>query len=195
MNIAFYIDEMNLRGISNSTYLYAYYNEKILKNKSIIFYNQKNFRNQNKVILKFKKKFKVIGVDNFIDINSYKKKYRLNYIYTQKGGEKDNWISKEIKTLVHYVYPQKLSEIHGYRYASISKWLSINFSNNKIPYVPYITEVAKSKGDLKKILGIKKDQTVFGCHGGESSFDLKFTHDDNCIVNKRERNFYLSQYK
>ena len=56
MNVAFYIDEMNLRGISNSTYKYAFYNEKILKNKSLIFYNKKNFRNQKKVISKFKKK-------------------------------------------------------------------------------------------------------------------------------------------
>ena len=149
MNIAFYIDEMNLRGIANSTYLYAFYNIKILKNNSIIFYNKKNFRNKYKVILKFKRKFKVIGINNFSDINSFKK-YRLDYIYTQKGGEKDNWVSNEINTLVHFVYPQKLSEIHGYKYVSISEWLSVNFSNNKIPFLPYITKVDQSKANLKK---------------------------------------------
>ena len=42
MQIAFYIDEMNLRGVANSTFKYAFYNEKILNNKSIIFYNKKN---------------------------------------------------------------------------------------------------------------------------------------------------------
>ena len=36
MNIAFYIDEMNLRGVANSTYQYAINTKKILKNKSII---------------------------------------------------------------------------------------------------------------------------------------------------------------
>ena len=41
MNIAFYIDEMNYRGVSNSTYQFAFQNEKILKNKSIVFYNKK----------------------------------------------------------------------------------------------------------------------------------------------------------
>ena len=50
MNIAFYIDEMNYRGVSNSTYQFAFQNEKILKNKSIVFYNKKNYRNQKNVI-------------------------------------------------------------------------------------------------------------------------------------------------
>ena len=60
MNIAFYIDEMNFRGIANSTYQYALNNQKILKNKSIIFYNKKNSDNKKEVIIRFKKKFKLL---------------------------------------------------------------------------------------------------------------------------------------
>ena len=41
MKVAFYIDEMNLRGVANSTYLYALNNKKILKNKSYIFITKK----------------------------------------------------------------------------------------------------------------------------------------------------------
>ena len=41
MVIAFYIDEMNFRGVANSTYQYALKNIEILKNISIIFYNKK----------------------------------------------------------------------------------------------------------------------------------------------------------
>ena len=108
MNIAFYVDEMNLRGVANSSFQYAFYNEKILKNKSIIFFNKKNHRNKKQVILKFKKKFKVIGVNKFREIDLFKNKLKLNYIYTQKSGEKDDWISNKIKTLVHHVYPQRL---------------------------------------------------------------------------------------
>ena len=58
MNIAFYIDEMNYRGVANSTYQFAFQNKKILKNKSIIFYNKKNYRNQKEVINRFKKNLK-----------------------------------------------------------------------------------------------------------------------------------------
>jgi len=187
MNVAFYIDEMNLRGISNSTYKYAFYNEKILKNKSLIFYNKKNFRNQKKVISKFKKKFKIFGINHFKEIDSFKEKFNIDYIYTQKGGNKDTWISNKIKTLVHYVYPQRLSEIHGHRYVCVSEWLSNNFTNSEIPYLQYIIENHNSKKNLKKQLKIKNKQIVFGCHGGESSFDLKFVHDAlKEIVKKRK---------
>ena len=177
MNIGFYIDEMNYRGVANQTYKLAFYNKKILGNKSIIFYNNKNYRNKKDVINKFKKKFITNSIENFQDINNFKEKYKLDYLYTQKSGNKDNWSSKEIKTLVHAVYPQKLNEIHGYNYAYISDWLSKNFSNNKIPSIPYMVEVHKTKNNLRKILNINQNQIVFGCHGGESSFDLKFTHD------------------
>ena len=34
-----------------------------------------------------------------------------------------------------------------------------------------------SKNNLRKKLNIKNDQFIFGCHGGESSFDLKFVKD------------------
>lgn len=84
MNIAFYLDEMNFRGVSNSTYQFALNNEKILKNKSIIFYNKKNYRNKNEVIVKFKKSFRVYGVTQFEEINKYKKKLNIKFIYTQK---------------------------------------------------------------------------------------------------------------
>ena len=42
MNIGFFLEEMNFRGVVNSTYNYALYNKTILKNNSIIFYNKNN---------------------------------------------------------------------------------------------------------------------------------------------------------
>lgn len=181
MNIAFYIDEMNFRGVANSTYEYALNNIKILKNSSIIFYNKNNFRNKKEVIKKFKNNFNVIGVRKFNEINRYKKKLKIEYLYTQKSGVKDSWISDEIKTLVHSVYPQKLNQRHGFSYAYISEWLSHNFSNNKIAFVPYITEKKKIINNLKKKYKISNNKLIFGCHGGESSFDMMFVQ--NCLLN------------
>lgn len=191
MNIAFFVDPMNYRGIANSSFQYALYNEKILKNKSIIFHN-KNLQNEKTVILKFKKKFKVIEITNFDEIDLYKDKLKIDFLYLQKGGELDHTLSKKIKTLVHFVYPQKLSQIHGYKYSPISEWLSKNFSNSKIPFLPYIVEINKSNANLKKKLRIKKNHIVFGCHGGQSSFDLKFVQDAIVhIVKKRNDIIFL----
>ena len=187
MNIAFYIDEMNYRGVSNSTYQFAFQNQKILKNKSLIFYNKKNYRNQKNVISKFKKKFQVIGISYFKEIENYKEKLFIDYIYVQKSGEKNDWSSNKIKTLVHSVYPQKLNQTHGHKYVYISEWLSKYFSNNKIPFVPLITEVKKNKNNLRKQLRISKDKLVFGCYGGESSFDLKFVQSAIVKIAKKRK--------
>jgi len=192
MVIAFYIDEMNFRGVANSTYQYALKNIEILKNISIIFYNKKNKSNKKEVVTKFKKKFKVYGVNKFSDIDNYQKKLKIKYLYTQKSGNKDEWISKEIKTLVHSVYPQKLKDIHGHRYAYVSEWLSNKYSNNKIPFIPLIIESENSPHDLKKKLRIDKKNLIFGCYGGESSFDMKFAQTALLnLVKKRKDIFFI----
>ena len=192
MNIGFYIDEMNFRGVANSTYSYALNNKNILKNNSIIFYNKKNYRNKSEVIKKFKKKFISIGISKFKEIDLYKSKFNLNYIYTQKSGNKDSWVSNNIRTLVHVVYPQKINQLHGHRYAYISEWLSVKFSNRKIPFIPYITESKKISSNLRNKLKIKKNSLVFGCHGGASSFDMKFVHFAILkVIKKRKDIFFL----
>ena len=93
-----------------------------------------------------KDSYKIMNrVNEFKDIDEFKNKYEFDYIYTQKGGKKDNWKLKNFKLLVHSVYPQALSEIHGHRYVYISEWLEKEFTNYKIKSVPYIVELDKTK--------------------------------------------------
>ncbi len=191
MNIGFFIGEMNFRGVANSSYQYAYYNQLLLKNKSIIFYNKEEKFHKNEVISKFKKKFKVIGVNGFKEMDYFSNKFNLDYIYVQKGGQKDHNVSNNNKTLIHSLYPQNLNEIHGHKYICVSKWHSEKFSNNKLPYVPYIVKLHKTKENLKKKLKIKKNNIVFGCHGGESSFDLKFVQQTLMETVKKRKDIYF----
>ena len=53
MKIGFFVYAMNLRGVANSIFKYAYYNETILKNKSYIFFDKSNTQHQKQVIKKF----------------------------------------------------------------------------------------------------------------------------------------------
>ena len=92
MNIGFFIGEMNFRGVSNSTYQYAYFNQIFLKNNSIIFFNKLEKFHKKEVIDKFKKKFKVIGVNGFKEVDKFIERLNLKYIYVQKGGQRDRWI-------------------------------------------------------------------------------------------------------
>ena len=134
----------------------------------------------------------IFGISSFNEIEKYYEKFKFDYLYVQKGGEKDLWVSNKIKTIIHSMYPQKLSEVHGYNYSFISEWLSVKFSNKKVGFVPYIVETYKTEKDLKKILHINKNSIVLGCHGGESSFDLKFAKD--CILKLVKNRKILSFY-
>ncbi len=191
MNLAFFLNELNFRGVTNSTFKYAYYNKKILKNSSYIFYKKNNKNNKQEVLKRFENCFKTIGINNFLEIEDYQKKFNLDYIYFQKSGQKDNQISNKIKTLVHSVYPQFFSERHGYKYVYISEWLSKKFGRTKIEYVPLILELKNNKKTLYNKLHIKKHNIIFGCHGGESSFDLKFVKDTIVNIVKKRENIYF----
>ncbi len=189
MNIAFFVGEMNFRGVANSTYLYSHYNERILKNKSYIFYDETNTRNNLEVLNKFKKRFDVRGVKSLQEIETFKAKLKLKYLYIQKGGKKDQWHLHNLKTFIHSVYPQKIKEVHGHKYVFISEWMTSKISNNKIPFVPYIVELKKVNNSLKTKLKISKNQIVFGCHGGNSSFDLNFVQDTIKDIVKKKKNY------
>ena len=59
----------------------------LLMNKLTAFYSKEEKFNKTEVISKFKKKFKVIGVNGFKEMDHYGKKFHLDYIYVQKGGQ------------------------------------------------------------------------------------------------------------
>ena len=79
LKIGFYLKEVNLRGVCNSVYLYAINNQKILKNKSFIFYNKNSSENEKEAIKNFKEKFELIGVKNKDELNSFIKILKIDY--------------------------------------------------------------------------------------------------------------------
>ena len=190
MKIGFYIEEMNYRGVVNSIFEYANNNQKILKNKSYIFYNDSALNNKREVILEFKKKFKVFYVKDFIEILKINNYIKLDYIYFQRQGVKEKMIPG-IKNIIHAVFPQNIFQYHGFRYAFISSWLSRTCSNNKYPFVPLTICLPKTKGNMRSELNIPSDAKVFGCHGGETSFDLIFVQNAIKEILSKNKNIYF----
>ena len=180
MIIAFYIDEMNFRGVANSTYQYALKNIEILKNNSIIFYNKQNKSNKKEVIEKFKKKFKVYGIDKFSEKTS-KKRFKNKISFKKSGNKMNGFQNKNFGSLSFKVKRNTWIQV------AISEWLSAKYSNCKIPFIPLIVESENSNFNLKKKLRINEKNLIFGCHGGESSFDMSFAQMAiSNIVKKRK---------
>lgn len=180
--IAFHSNQLCLRGTEVALFTYAKYNEDILKNKSVIFSNP----NANMDALpKFKKRFEV----QLMDWGSYER-YLLDnnfdYLYIIKGGSNDGYCLESIPTIIHSVF--RHNDPHGYRYVYVSDWLAKDQGYNPITHsLPHICEpLPVSNGNLRKDLNIKDTDTVFGCYGGSTEFNIQSTKDaiKNC-VNKR----------
>lgn len=192
MKIGFFVYAMNLRGVANSIFKYAYYNETILKNKSYIFFDKSNTQHQKQVIKKFKNNFTTIGLNNLEDINTLKNKINLDLFYAQIGKYSDYKLPKNIKTFIHLIFPQPFYRIKNKNCVFISKWLSKECSNYKIPYLPFIINSHVSNVNLRKKLNINNNAIVFGCHGGSESFDLAFVKQVIYrILEKRNDIFFL----
>ena len=190
LKVGFYLRELNFRGIANSIYIYARNNQKILKNKSIIFYNSTASDNRPEAIKEFKRKFKTIKVSSLDELERINKNLKLDYIYFQRDGAIDQIVNNS-KNIIHAVFPQNIFQYHGSNYAFISKWLSKTCSNNKFPFAPLPVQLIENNQNLRVKLKIPKNAKVFGYHGGETSFDLVFVKDVIKKMVKQNKDIYF----
>ena len=75
--VAFWSNQLCERGTSIALFDYAFYNQKLLNNKSIIFYSPNASGNIKSVVEKFKKEFKVYDVGNFQEVDGIIKREKI----------------------------------------------------------------------------------------------------------------------
>jgi hypothetical protein len=165
---------MSLRGTHIAIFDYALQNQKILGNDSIVFYDRRSEQAQPSVFQKFQNEFRLIPYDQFDDLRTAPELGLIDAMYLIKSGERDEYFLPGIPNLMHAVFPQKIDEMHGDIYAYVSKWLSDECSNGKIPYVPHMIDLPIVGKSLRSSLSIPENATVFGCYGGRDSFNLDF---------------------
>lgn len=173
MRILFYNAALNYRGTTVAITDYATYNQEILNNESIIAYDStlgynKDMGSEVEVIEELKKKFKLVEA-NERNIEHVIDKEKIDLAYFIRAGMRE-FLPLNCKTVVHSVFQFK--EIHGDRYAYISKWLSEKMSNGVIPYVPHVVQLPTQSVDIRSHLGITPDKIVIGRIGGYLTFDI-----------------------
>ena len=187
VKIAFWDNYLCERGTTISLFDYAYYNEKILGNQSIIMYNNTLGGNDNNVIEKFKNNFEVVGVDNFDKVDNILKEQNCDIFYIIKSGENEGQISRICKTVVHCVF--SCSQPHGDVYASIAPW--VNHNNGCFPVVPHMINLPNNIENLRSYLNIPEQAVVFGRHGGYGQFDIPFVQNIVYNVANSNPNIYF----
>ena len=186
--IGFHSNQLCERGTDVAMYDYAYYNEKMYNNKSIIFYCKHNSNNDVDVIKKFETQFKCYGYDNFSDIEQIIQDERIDYFYNCKSGSiSDNQLIKSCPNLIHAVFTV---EPHGEKYAAISKQLSEKY-NNIADFVPYMINLPKCDKNARQQFNIPNDAIVIGRYGGYSQFDIQVAHEAIKSILNTDLNLYF----
>ncbi len=189
--IVFKSNQLSVRGTEIAMYDYAYYNEAILGNTSIIAYQANHPLNDQSVIDKFSQKFQLVAYDDVKSLDQSIDKSKADLMYAIKAGQPDGVLSSVVPTMVHAVFPQKVSMAHGSSYAFVSDWLSKVYSNSVVPSVPHMVTLPSIDDDLRKKLGIPFEATVFGCYGGYNSFDILFAQKAVRDVIEERSNVYF----
>jgi len=182
VKIAFWDNCLSERGTTVAMYDYAYYNEKILGNESIVLYNKTRKENDNNVIEKFKRHFKVFGVTNFDMVDTILLENNVDILYVIKAGEYEGQISRVCKTVVHCVF--NTSHPHGNVYAAVSKSVG-----NLV--VPHIVSLPDNNDNMRIELGIPDEALVFGRYGGMDQFDIKYVQNIVYDIAKNFSNIYF----
>lgn len=173
MKIGFHTNSLSLRGTEIALYDYAFHNQELLGNQSVIFYRQYNSVIQS-VQEKFSQQFQLCPYNGQHELNRLVEQGKIDLTYFIKSGERDDAICESSPSLIHAVFPTKPEEFHGDKYAFVSEWLSKEYANSQIPFVPHMIELPHHEGDLRSDLNIPKTATVIGWYGGSDSFNLEF---------------------
>lgn len=186
-------NQMSLRGTEVALYDYAIGCMNILGLEPIIFFNKNSSDNNIEVLRKFKEKMDVISFEDNYDLNKSAEKSKINSIYAIKDGRNDGFFVESVPNLIHAVFPITNFRYHGTALNYVSEWLSLEYGGGLIDYVPHIVSLPQARGNLRKELNIPGGATVFGCYGGQNSFDIEFVYKNVIpeILQKRRDIYFI----
>lgn len=193
MKICFNFDNLTLRGTTTAIIDYAFYNEKILGNKSIISYPKdrlnesydSNYSKRFEIVEQLKKSYEVIEYAGIDQLEKTLNSIQCDHIYFLKAGFKDHYYIPGKQNLIHCVFNHY--DPHGEKYAYVSEWLG---EENKSPYVPHIVKLPDyQKTDLRKLLNISEERIVVGRYGGFDQFDFDFVKNTVAFIAQNDPNF------
>lgn len=191
--IGFYQPHLDIQGTGVSYFDYAYYNEKILGNKSIMFYDQHHPATHPLARIKFEQAIETVslpGSENMVALEKACREYNVDALYIQKCGRpNDGRFIKSIPTFIHVV--GVCNEPHGTVYAYVSKWLSDHCSGGSLPYVSYIIRLPENDKDFRAVLGIPRNAIVFGRTGGPYSWNIPFVNDVIEDILQANKDYYF----
>ncbi len=184
MRVGFHCDSLSLRGVTVATLAYARMWMQTLGQESVLIKSEgqtpwiKDHPNSEKRI----QDLEVLHYGDPKQLDSLLTNSKIEALYVLTSGQPEKRFADIISPLwIHAVFPSKISDIHGFRYACISDWLTKESFNYNIPYVPHIVDfparTSENRVSWRERYGIPHDSIVIGSMGGSHTFDLKPARD------------------
>jgi len=190
LKIGFHTNNLSLRGAEIAVFDYALHNQTLLQNESLIFYKS-HLPSEPTVVEKFSKYFKLLPYQDNQHLARLADQEKIDLLYFIKSGERDGDLISNVPCAIHAVFPTKVKEFHGDKLAFVSQWLSKEYSNNKVPFVPHMIDLPAVEGDLRAELNIPQGATVLASYGGQDSFNLPFVHETILKALARRKDLYF----
>lgn len=172
MKLGFLPVHLSERGTTTAVYDYAYFNETLFGNESVVFYQQDHVANFPANVAHFHNTFHCHAYRQFAEIDAVIRAEGIDALYCLKSGAPDGLLATACPNLVHSVFD---NGPHGDKYAFVSQWLSDKYGGRH-PYVPHMIYLPASSLSLRAELGIPAEAVVFGGYGGRHSFNIPFVH-------------------
>ena len=191
ITIGFHCNQLDTSEHVEALFNYAYYNQKLYNNRSIIFFN-KDSKNDQNIINKFSNNFKCYDycVFGYIDIIIIQES--IDYFYNMNYN---NIFVKNCPNLFHiYNNIDQIPLFHNYKFASMSHSLAVSVNKN-IPIVPFMIDIENNnqiKDNLRSFLNIPEDAIVIGRYGAPENFDINTVYEViNEYIDKMDNVYFL----
>lgn len=188
--IAFFTKHFSERGTDTAIYDYAYYNQTILNNKSMIIGFKDCIEKNPDVYEKYIEHFDVKEIEKFNDIHKLLIDEKCDILYILKAGEIDEEVTDVCKCVIHCVYGSMTP--HGDVYLPVGPFgVKINDNRGGSYGVPHIVSLPDVDGDMREELNIPKNSLVFGGYGGMDSFNIDFAREGVYEIAKENKDIYF----
>lgn len=173
-----------IRGGHTTVEKYATHNERVLKNKSLILFED-GFDETSAFFVGLKSMFTCVHKITSVEcLNAVVLEHTIDIVYHQIYGNAPSHLMCTVRpNAVHAVFvASRFTE----RYASVSKTIA---QNGNVPWVPHIVDIRQQyvqtpenirKQRFRAKYGIPETAVVFGRHGGYTEFDIQYVQE--CVT-------------
>ena len=201
MKVGFHCDSFSLRGVTVATLAYAQAWTTLGHESVLIKCDGYTPWILDRDPTDQAKELRILRYEQPGQLNDLIEAAGIEAVYVLTAGQRQARFENLAAPLwVHAVFPAKIGDIHGDRYACISDWLAKECFNHRVPFVPHsvaplINEAARQP--WREQHGIAADSIVIGSMGGNHTFDLGIARNGlkQALESKKDLYFVALNHK